>query len=358
MRFPDKIVLSSIFLPYTSFDQRETCSMRLLRVAIFGCGMISGFHLRAWKRIPEVNVVALGNRTLSRAEARRDEFVPGARVYNKLGDLLASEQLDFIDILTPPAQHKQHCLQALAAGVHVICQKPIAETLDDARALAEAAARSDCHVAIHENHRYRPWFQDAVKRNQAGFFGTIQYARFEQFDASEPAETYKLESKSGILLEYGSHLIDMMFALFGAPNVISGTASRLNPRVVGKSLVHLTFECSGATVCMDMAWKPAGLSQGGVLIVGSEGEAIYEGTMTRGKSSRFRVVHGNSIVVDQRRSPTDDYVKSFFLFQRQLVDALLGRCPPPQLVTENLKVLESTFDAYEAIERDGGWSHE
>ena len=52
-----------------------------LRGALFGCGMISEFHLRGWNRIPEVEIVALGNRTIERAEARRSQFAPQARVY-------------------------------------------------------------------------------------------------------------------------------------------------------------------------------------------------------------------------------------------------------------------------------------
>lgn len=58
-----------------------------LRGAVYGCGMISEFHLRGWRRIPEVEIVALGNRTLERAEARRAQFVPSARVYAELETL-------------------------------------------------------------------------------------------------------------------------------------------------------------------------------------------------------------------------------------------------------------------------------
>ena len=65
-----------------------------LRGALYGCGMISEFHLRGWLRIPEVEMVALGNRTLSRAIERRDAFVPGARVYSGLAEMLDAEQIE------------------------------------------------------------------------------------------------------------------------------------------------------------------------------------------------------------------------------------------------------------------------
>ena len=65
--------------------------MTRLRGGVFGCGMISEYHLRGWQRIPEVEIVALGNRTVSRAEARRDQYAPDARVYDDLGTMLRAE---------------------------------------------------------------------------------------------------------------------------------------------------------------------------------------------------------------------------------------------------------------------------
>jgi len=113
-----------------------------LRGGLFGCGMISEFHLRGWQRIPEVEVVALGNRTISRAEARRDQYVPGARVYADLAVMLREERLDFVDILSLPWLHRAHCLQAREAGVHVICQKPLCSSLEEARLLVREMAES------------------------------------------------------------------------------------------------------------------------------------------------------------------------------------------------------------------------
>ena len=100
--------------------------------------MISEFHLRGWNRIPEVEIVGLGNRTLSRAEQRRDQFAPAARAYSDLREMLAAEKPDFVDILTTPALHREHCAIARDAGVHVI--------------LSETARR---HHASRGGHRGR-----------------------------------------------------------------------------------------------------------------------------------------------------------------------------------------------------------
>lgn len=327
--------------------------MAKLRGGLFGCGMISEFHLRGWQRIPEVEMVALGNRSVEKAEARRARFYPEARVYDDLAALLRAEELDFIDILTPPAAHREHCLLAREAGVHIICQKPICDDLGDARSLVAAMEGSRKLFAVHENHRYRPWFQQILRLSRDGFFGAPRFLRLEHHNQTEPAEAYKLEMEPGILLEYGTHLVDMMRALLGEPERVYARLHKLNPRVKGESLAHVVYEYPQATCVIDIAWKPAGLLQGSLLLEGEAGEASYEGTMTRGPSARFRLLKGNDVVRDEARSPYDDYVESFYLFQRECVDAMLSGGTVTQTGAENLKTLASTFAAYEAA-RDGG----
>lgn len=327
--------------------------MAKLRGGIFGCGMISEFHLRAWQRIPEVEIAALGNRTLEKADARRAQFAPRARVYADLAAMLKAERLDFVDILTPPASHREHCLLALDAGAHVICQKPLCDTLEAARDLAARAERGPQLFAVHENHRYRPWFQDVLRRAREGFFGAIHEARFEQHDASEPPEAYKLRSERGILLEYGTHLVDMVRALLGEPRRVAATLARVNPRVKGESHARVVCEFPRATAVIDITWKPSGPFEGGVTISGDRGEARYEGTMTRGESSRFRLLQGSAVVKDEARRPTDDYIESFYAFQREYVDAMLSGRPVTQTAAENLKTLACAFAAYASAERGG-----
>jgi predicted dehydrogenase len=316
-----------------------------LRGAIYGCGMISEFHLRGWKRIPEVEIVALCNRTILRAEQRRDEFVPSAHVYSDFAAMLRTESLDFVDILTTPALHREHCRMAGDARVHVICQKPLADTMQDALAIAEDFRGYDKLFAIHENHRYRPWFERARSLD----LGPLSLARFEHLNATEPGEAYKNETEQGILIEYGSHLVDMMRSVLGEPLRVYARTHRLNPKVRGESLVHAVYEYSEATAVVEVAWKDAAITQGGVLLAGRDGEAFYEGTLTRGHEGRFRVTRKQDIVVDEPCSPMGAYVESFYLLQRECTDYMLGRrATVVQTIEEHLKTLRCTFAAYDS----------
>jgi predicted dehydrogenase len=314
--------------------------------------MIAEHHLRAWRRLPEVEIVALGDRVRGAAERRRDEHAPGARVYEDLATMLAEERPDFVDILTPPAAHKHHCLAARAARVHVICQKPLADTLADARELVAAFHGYERLFAVHENHRFRPWFEEVVRRRRAGFFGRVHLMRLEQYDPFEPPEAYKAELRRAVLLEYGTHLVDMMRALLGDPARVFARAHRPNPRVAGESLVHASFLYPEATALIDIGWKPGGAPQGSLLVVGDRGEAYYEGTMTRGEEARFRLSSGREPVSDERRCPTDDYGESFFRFQRACVQAMRRGRPGPPSAEDNLKTLSCTFAAYAAADEE------
>jgi predicted dehydrogenase len=319
-----------------------------LQGALFGCGMISEFHLRGWSRIPEVEIVALCNRTAARAEERRQQFVPEARVYTSLDALLASESLDFIDILTTPELHAVHCRAAMAAGLHIVCQKPLCESLESASALAAEAGRYPRCFSVHENHRYRPWFQDVLTLLHSGALGPLRFVRVEHLNATGPAVAYKQQAPTGVWLEYGSHLVDMMRALLGEPLAAHARMHHLNSSVRGESLLHATYDYPGCTAVVAAGWKQAALTQGSVLLCGAAGEVWYEGSLTRGDSGRLRVSAGPVVLRDETISPHLQYVESFYLLQREFIDALLGRNPIKQTAEQNLRTLITTFAAYDS----------
>ena len=326
--------------------------MERLRVGVYGCGMISEFHLKGWQRIPEVELVALGNRTLRRAEERRAQFCPDARVYGELEPMLQEERLDILDILTVPSLHRAQCLLATQAGVHVICQKPLCDTLGNARDLVAAMRGSPRLFAVHENHRYRPWFQRIVQCYQEGFFGAPCLLRLEQHDATEPPEAYKNQTALGILLEYGTHLVDMTMALLGRPERVYARLHRPNPKVRGESLAHIVYAYPGASTLIDIAWQDRGVARGSVVFLGERGSAYLEGSMGRAPSARFRLVQDGQVVVDETRSPWEDYCQSFYLFQREFVDCIRTGAPVTQSGDVNLRTFEATFAAY-ASAREG-----
>ena len=324
--------------------------MNRLRGAILGCGMIAEFHLRGWLRIPEIEIVALCDPDLTRAEARQREFAPHAHLYANLDQLIASEQLDFLDILTPPWLHKEHCLRAADAGLHIICQKPLCADLAEAEQLVAALGSYPRVFSVHENHPFRPWFRKIRELNAAGFFGPIRHVSLIQHDAKEPPEQFKCEAQRGIMLEYGVHLVDMLRTLLGEPRGVFASLQHVNPRVRGESLATVLYAFEGSSGLIDISWKAMGPELGSATVIGERGAAVYDGRMTRGQQSRFRIYQEGQLVLDESRCPTDDYCESFYLLERDLTQAMIHSTTAPQASSHNLKTLAATFAAYDAAE--------
>ncbi len=322
--------------------------MKTLRGAIVGCGSISEFHLRGWREIPEVEIVALVDPIEAAAQERRTRFAPQARVYGAMESMLAREKLDFVDIITPPWLHREQCLLAADADLHIICQKPLCDRWEEACRLAAELRTYPRRFVVHENHRFRPWFREIARLSREGRLGRLRHLQFAQHDPSEPPEKIDTEVELGVLLQYGVHLVDLVVALLGDPVRVHACMDRINPRVRGESLAHVLLEYTGASAIVDVSWKAAGVQQGHALVMGERGEAYYEGRMTRAETARFRVFEGNDVVLDETRSPRDDYVHSFRQFEREFVDSVLHDQPPPQPVAENLRSLRATFAAYES----------
>jgi predicted dehydrogenase len=204
--------------------------------------------------------------------------------------------------------------------------------------------------AVHENHPYRPWFAKVQSLFREGFFGTPRLVRLAQYDGKEPPEAYKNEAKLGVLIEYGTHLVDMALTLLGIPNRVYARVSHGNPRMRGEHLAFVVYEYPETTAVIDISWKPGGLAHGGFVLEGDRGAVLYEGTMTRGVSARFRVTQGDTVTIDETRSPYDDYVESFYRFERECTDAMLDGQPVRQTAARNFQTLAATFAAYAAAQ--------
>ena len=126
--------------------------MSNLRFAIFGTGYWSRFQLAGWRELEGVECVALYNRTRAKAEALAQAFdVP--TVYDDAEELFRREPLDFIDIITNVETHSQFVHLAAVHGLPVICQKPMATSLEEAEQMVRVCREAGVPFFVHENWR-------------------------------------------------------------------------------------------------------------------------------------------------------------------------------------------------------------
>ncbi len=114
--------------------------MNKLRGICIGAGYFSRYQYEAWKRIPEVEILAVCNRDQNKARDVATAYgIPRAAAWAELPTLFDGLKPDFIDIITPPETHLEIVHLAAERRIHVICQKPLAPTLDESCRIVEIA---------------------------------------------------------------------------------------------------------------------------------------------------------------------------------------------------------------------------
>ena len=151
---------------------------RIVKVAIIGCGGIAtGKHLPSLSKIPNVRLVAFCDIIPERAEAAKEKYgTEDAKTYVDYRELLLDPEIEVVHVLTPNREHAQITIDALYAGKHVMCEKPMAKTADDARRMYEAAKATGKKLTIGYQHRQKPESIFAKQYIDSGALGEIYYA--------------------------------------------------------------------------------------------------------------------------------------------------------------------------------------
>ncbi len=189
--------------------------MEKLRVGIIGCGGIAnGKHMPALKKVPQVEMVAFCDIIRERAEkAKRDYGTPDAAVYEDYKELLADKSIDVVHVLTPNRCHSFITVDALDAGKHVMCEKPMAINSAEAKKMLDAAKRSGKKLTIGYQNRQRPDSQFLKAEADKGTFGDIYYAKATAL-RRRAVPTWgvflnEYEQGGGPLIDIGTHALDL-----------------------------------------------------------------------------------------------------------------------------------------------------
>jgi len=144
-----------------------------LRVGIIGCGGISHAHVRGWSAIPsKARVVAVADVSQPNAE-RVSAMVDGARIFGDYNDLLASGDVDAVDICLPHHLHKAAIVAAAGAGKNVMCEKPLCLTLAEADEIRQAVESSGVTFMSAHNQVFLPTVAAAKELLGDGLLGQI-----------------------------------------------------------------------------------------------------------------------------------------------------------------------------------------
>jgi predicted dehydrogenase len=250
-----------------------------LNVAVIGLGMGKG-HLRDYVANMDARPVAICDLDQARlAQQGAEADLPDEARYTDYRELLADAgklELDAVSVALPNALHAPVTLAALQAGLHVLCEKPMAMTADDARKMKAAADKAGKVLMINFSFRFRPQSMSLKRIVESGAVGDLYYGRTVWHRRRGMPKFggwfgQKKHSGGGPIIDLGVHRMDLAMWLMGCPKPVSVSASTYNVIAAqeaarqGKSFDVEDLGCalirfdSGATLILEASW--AGFSE-------------------------------------------------------------------------------------------------
>ena len=189
--------------------------MEKIKVGIVGCGGIgTGKHLPSLAELDYVEVVAFCDIIEERAQKAAEEFgTEDAKVYTDYKELLKDSTIQTIHVCTPNKSHKDISVDALHANKHVLCEKPMAKTAEDAKAMLQAAKETGNLLSIGYQNRYREDSRYLHKACRRGDLGEIYFAKAHAI-RRRAVPTWGVflnedEQGGGPLIDIGTHALDL-----------------------------------------------------------------------------------------------------------------------------------------------------
>jgi UDP-N-acetylglucosamine 3-dehydrogenase len=268
----------------------------VIRLAFLGCGDIARAHARRLRR--HRRAVALGFASRDPARARDFARRLGGESYASYDDAIAAPSVDVVAVVTPPSSHLPLALAALAAGKHVVLEKPPLPRAADFDALAAAADRAGKQVFVAENYHYKPLLERLRHLLADRAVGDVLFVHANAIKR-QPVTGWRADpalALGGSLYEGGIHWIDFMATLGPAVLGVRGLRPRLPPGAPVERSMLVGFEYEDGSVgTLSYSWEVPSTARGLRLskIYGREGTITFESNglwvLCHGRKTRLYV---------------------------------------------------------------------
>lgn len=200
----------------------------MIRVAIVGTGNISHAHVQAYLRFPQrCRIVALVDIVPEKAQAMKEKYQLDADVYDAHEKILPRTDIDLVDVCTPPYVHAQISINALRSGKNVVCEKPMAASLEECDEMLRARDESGKLLSIIAQNRFRKPIRDLKALLDSGIAGPVRHAQVDSFWWRGHCYydlwwrgTWEKEG-GGCTLNHAVHHIDMLGWMMGLPESVT-----------------------------------------------------------------------------------------------------------------------------------------
>ena len=254
-----------------------------VNIGIVGCGMVARYHAKAIADTPHARLLGACSKSLASTAQFCNEF-PGSEVYARYDEMLANRQIDAIAICSPSGNHYSQALQALVAHKHVIVEKPLCITLEDADHLIRMAHDKDLCLCVISQSRFSDSATAIKQAIDNGELGRpvsaslmMRYLRNQNYyDQADWRGTYAHDG-GGVLMNQGIHGIDLLCYFMGKPKSVMGYVKTILRNIEGEdtAVAAIEFE-SGAVAVIDttVCSQPAFAKK--FILSGEKGTIILE----------------------------------------------------------------------------------
>lgn len=325
---------------------------RKIRFAVIGCGHIGKRHAEMISRNDESELVALVDRR-ERSELNLDTYE--APFFQTVEEMLASvPDIDVVNVCSPNGFHEEHSLKSLAAGKHVVCEKPMALTKAGCEEIIFKALQMSKQVFCVMQNRYSPpsvWIKQVVEEQLLGKIFMVQVNCYWNRDSRYYKEdTWKGDGvlDGGTLFTQFSHFIDIMYWLFGDIRNISGNFSDFNHSNLtdfeDSGLVTFDF-VNGGMGCLNYSTSVWNKNlESSLTVIGEKGSIKIGGQYMN--EVEYCHIEGYEMPDLAPSNPANDYgaykgsAANHHYIIENVVDNLRGRTPITTNALEGLKVVE------------------
>lgn len=329
--------------------------MRKFKFGVLGCGFWAYYQISAWKELEEVELVALYNRTRSKAERYAKEFnVP--KVYDTAEELMADPDIDFVDIITDVAVHAELVHLAAKYKKPVICQKPMARSYEEGKSMVEACAKAGIPFMVHENWRWQAPIRKVKELLDAKIIGepfrcNIYWCNSFPVFENQP---FLANIEQFALADMGVHILDVARFYFGEAQSIYCHTQKVNKGIKGEDTATVVLKMANVICIAQIGYSSIlereRFPETFILIEGEQGSIelcpdYWIRITTKGETRSFRVVPPRY----PWANPSYDVVHASIVpTNKNWIESLKTGKEPETSGADNLKTLQLVYSAYES----------
>jgi predicted dehydrogenase len=195
-------------------EERREPVLGTIGVGVIGVGTFGRQHARIYSEHPQVELLAVAD--INEDSARQVADIYGVKAYSDYEQMLADPGIHAISVVVPDTRHREPCISAASRGKHILVEKPLATSVDDGKAIIEAAEKNNVILMVDFMNHWNPPFAAARKSILQGEIGELLYINMKLNDSLfVPTKMLSWAAESSVLWFLGSHTIDLTCWMVG-----------------------------------------------------------------------------------------------------------------------------------------------